>query len=143
MMKTIELRKYLSTKGQVGFWKWLPDGLENALEVEIGDLKIRTCIHLNYSGTSPIKILPDEIHRGNHWIDTFLTYITVPVDDDSDPSLYNTNPPLELQSKIASALREFESTFYGIIRNQIGQSNLANSHEMTLYLIARFLQTFM
>jgi len=132
MMKSIKLRKYFFPDDSFAFWRWLPDGIENALEVNIQDVNFKICVHLEYKETSFHDICPENVAHGNHWIRAFFVYITVPVENDSNPVLYHMEPPDEVVSKVASAIQQFETSFYGIVRNEIGQYWLQNSHEIEL-----------
>jgi hypothetical protein len=129
-MKSIKLRKFLFLNKPFAFLKWLPDGLDNALDLNINGINIKTCVHLEYNATSDFKIKPEEISRGNHWIKTFIVYLTVPVKDETDLNLYGMSPPRDLRSNIAIALKQYLSTLYGIVRNDIGQYWIQNSHEI-------------
>lgn len=127
-MKEIRLRKYLFLNEPFAFLRWLPDGLENSLEVNIDGVTIKTCVHLDYDATSIFKIKPEEISRSNHWIETLFVYLTVPVEDETDLGLYGMSPPSELRSYIARVLRRHISALYGIVRNEIEQYKIHNSH---------------
>lgn len=129
-MKSIRLRRYFFTDNPFAFWRWLPDGLENALDITIQNVNFKMCVHLEYEETSDFKISPEDVPRGNHWIKAFLVYLTVPVEDDSDPNLYQMEPPDEVVSQVGSAIRQFEATLHGIVRNEIGQFWLHNSHKI-------------
>lgn len=129
-MKSIKLRKHLYLDKPFAFLKWLPDGLGNALEVNINDINIKTCVHLEYGATSTFKIKSEEVSRSNHSIETFILYLTVPVLDETDINLYGMSPPRDLCSRIAIALNQYLSTLYGIVRNDIGQYWIQNSHEI-------------
>jgi hypothetical protein len=131
MEKSLNFRKYYFIDGAIGFWKWIPEGIDNALEVCIEDAKIKLCIHKSYSETSHHEIKEESIDKGNHFIKTFFMYIDLPYPDIDDDSLYEMNPPAELQTKLADIIRTFSASFYGIVRNEkIGQFELPNSHEI-------------
>ena len=129
-METIKLRKHLYLDEPFAFLKWLPDGLGNALEVNINGINIKTCVHLEYGATSDFKINSEEIPQSNHSIKTFILYLTVPVIDETDINLYGMSPPRDLSSSIAVALKQYLSILYGIVRNDIGQYWTKNSHEV-------------
>ena len=129
-MKSIRLRRHFFPDSYFAFWRWLPDGLKNALDVTIEDVNFKMCVDLEYKETSEFKISPEDVAHGNHWIKALLVYLSVPVDDDSDPNLYQMEPPDKVLSKVASAIRQFEATLHGIVRNEIGQFWLPNSHEI-------------
>jgi len=128
-LNKIQLRKGFFPDN-ILFWQWLPDGLENALNVDIDGIKFEMCVHLKYKHTSDLTIDTKAIHNTNHWIKAFFIYLTVPVDDTTDSKLYQLNPPEELKGKIAKAIRKFLSLLYGIVRNEIGQFWLSNYHEI-------------
>jgi hypothetical protein len=129
-MKSIKLRKILYLDKPFAFLKWLPDGLDKTLEVNINGISISTRVHLEYGATSTFKIKPEEIPLTNHKIDTLFVYLAVPVADETDLALYEMSPPRELRSYIANALKQYISTLYGIVRNDIGQYRVNNSHEI-------------
>ena len=87
---------------------------------------------LGYKGTSFHDISPKDVHCGDHYIKAFIVYLEVPVEDDTGPNLYKMEPPVKIVSKVASVFRQFESLLYGIVRNEIGQFWLQNSHEVDL-----------
>jgi len=129
-MRFIQLRKYVFLDYSVGFWRWLPDGLSNALEVEINGISIKTCVHLEYGETLSFPMNPEQISGSNSGIKAFFVYLTVPIADETDEDLYNLSPPEELLSSVATALKQHLSTLYGIVRNDIGQYRVQSPHEI-------------
>ena len=131
LMKSIQLRRFFFPNTPFVFWRWLPIGIENALNVDIDGIKFKMCVDLKYKETSVTgEIKPQDVPTTSHWIQAFFIYLTVPVDDATEPKLFQMNPPEELIAKLASAIRKFEALLYGIVRNEIGQFWLSNSHEI-------------
>ncbi len=126
-MNSIKLRKGLFFDRPVAFWRWLPDDINKEYEVNIEGVRIKACVHLEYEGTSTFKIVDKQM---NYWINGMFLYLTVPVENAADSTLYSLSPPCRLRAFIAGVLQRYIATLYGIIRNDIGQLNIQNSHEI-------------
>lgn len=130
-MDIIQLRKHFFLESAFVFTKWLPTFPEFALDITIDEINLVCYVDLNYTDTSEVgDILENEISRTNFRIITLFVLLNVPVENASDKSLYEMNPPSCLLTKVAQALRKFESSIYSIVRNDIGQYWLPNSHEI-------------
>ena len=130
LMQKVLIRDDLSHQSGIGFWCWLPYTQSDALVVEINGIQISLSVNIEHSGTSLHNIKIEDIPKGNHWIQTLIIHLEVPVENENDAGLYNMNPLPDLEQKIADTLRSFKSRFYNIIRNEMGQFWLPNSHHI-------------
>ncbi|MDX8385578.1 MAG: hypothetical protein R8M11_03565 [Gallionella sp.] len=137
-MKSIKLRQGLFFDSSVAFWRWLPDDVNKEYEVNIEGVNIKACVHLDYEGTSTGKIDKNSM---NYWIDVMFLYLTVPVENAADSTLYSLSPPHRLRTFIAGVLKRYIATLHGIIRNDIGQRSIQNSHEIESWGDHAFLNT--
>jgi len=130
-MGYIKLRKYFFLESSIAFFKWLPTLQNDILKITIDDITLEIFIEIKYKETSDFGVIEEnKISMSNHWIKTLFIILNVPVDDASDNSFYELNPPPSILSKVVKTLRHFESSFYSIVRNDLGQYWLPNSHEI-------------
>lgn len=129
-MDTILLLNEIHTNRSICFWRWLPINEKDPLEVTIDSMRFRLFVNLKEMDSVFPPVEMDQIPRGNHWVNRIMVTIEVPVDDASNSIWYSMNPPVEFLSRIAKAWRVLESSFYAIVRNEIGQYWLPNSHEV-------------
>lgn len=129
-MKYIQLRKILFLDKDIAFLRFLPKNREDALRVAIGGIEFTAYVDLRAKGSTVGDVKEDEIPRGINRVLRFVVDIKVPVIDPNDPIWYKMDPPTQTIQELASAWRAFEANLYGIVRNELGQYWLPNSHEI-------------